>query len=48
MILLTIIKIKMKADQQLNLREHYAELRRKKPFNKSMRVIWKSKSKLVA
>ena len=43
-----IIKLKMKADQQLNLREHYAELRRKKPFNKSMRVIWKSKSKLVA
>ncbi len=38
----------MKADQQLNLREHYAELRRKKPFKNSMRVIWKTKSKLVA
>tara|TARA_B100001250_G_scaffold371720_1_gene356712 strand:- start:1876 stop:1992 length:117 start_codon:yes stop_codon:yes gene_type:complete len=38
----------MKADQQLNLREHYAELRRKKPFRNSKRVIWKTKSKLVA
>tara|TARA_B110000014_G_C19881517_1_gene456249 strand:+ start:101 stop:217 length:117 start_codon:yes stop_codon:yes gene_type:complete len=38
----------MEADQQLNIREHYAELRRKKLFKNSMRVLWKTKSKLVA
>ncbi len=38
----------MKSDHQLDLRTAYADRRRKKSFKETRRVLWKTKSRLVA
>lgn len=38
----------METPQQFDLRFGYAERRRKKSFKNAPRIIWKSKSKIVA
>ena len=38
----------METQQQFDIRFGYAERRRKKSFKNAPRIIWKSKSKIVA